>query len=163
MHMTIERLMAMMPPPVTRPTAVPWHLAPGEVGFQFPDDYRDFTDLYGSGRPASSGTRSAKEMRVKGLLPWPQVHPLGWATISRSCTRTNRMRIRTPCIRTREDCLPGATTTAPTTSSGSRVIRTPISGRSSPGTDQGIGIASTEGSGSSWSRACRENSPSGHG
>jgi hypothetical protein len=49
MHMTIERLMAMMPPPVTRPTAVPWHLAPGEVGFQFPDDYRDFTDLYGSG------------------------------------------------------------------------------------------------------------------
>ena len=49
MHATIGRLVAMMPPPATRPTAEPWHLAPGEVGFRFPDDYRDFTDLYGSG------------------------------------------------------------------------------------------------------------------
>lgn len=48
MHPAIERLAAMMPPPM-RPTASPWHLAPAEVGFQFPDDYRDFVDLYGCG------------------------------------------------------------------------------------------------------------------
>ncbi|MFC5910343.1 SMI1/KNR4 family protein [Streptacidiphilus monticola] len=49
MHPAIERLAGMMPPPATRPSAAPWDLAPAEVGFQFPDDYRDFADLYGAG------------------------------------------------------------------------------------------------------------------
>ncbi|WP_157597204.1 SMI1/KNR4 family protein [Streptacidiphilus rugosus] len=50
MHPQIERLTAMMTPPPIRPAPTPWHLAPAEVGFQFPDDYRDFADLYGCGR-----------------------------------------------------------------------------------------------------------------
>lgn len=49
MHPAIERLATLMPPPQARPAVPPWHLALAEVGFQFPDDYRDFVDHYGSG------------------------------------------------------------------------------------------------------------------
>jgi hypothetical protein len=47
---SLQRLTTLMPPPLPPPAAPPWPQAPGELGFQLPQDYRDFVDLYGGGQ-----------------------------------------------------------------------------------------------------------------
>jgi hypothetical protein len=46
---TLDRLTAVMPAPTDPPARPPWERAPGEIGFQFPADYREFVDRYGGG------------------------------------------------------------------------------------------------------------------
>jgi hypothetical protein len=50
MDSALPRLTALMPPPLPPSGAPPWPQAPGELGFQLPQDYRDFVDVYGGGQ-----------------------------------------------------------------------------------------------------------------
>ncbi|MFE2267581.1 hypothetical protein [Streptomyces griseosporeus] len=49
MFPALDQLMQLMPPPPTAPAPTPWQLAPDQIGFQFPADYRAFIDAYGAG------------------------------------------------------------------------------------------------------------------
>jgi hypothetical protein len=48
MHHAVEQLVQILGAPPVENTLVPWDQAPAEIGFQFPSDYREFLDIYGS-------------------------------------------------------------------------------------------------------------------
>lgn len=48
MHHAVERLVSILGEPTAARAPVPWVQAPAEIGLQFPTDYREFIDLYGS-------------------------------------------------------------------------------------------------------------------
>lgn len=47
--------MGLVPPPEAEVACLPWRLARGQVGFDFPEDYRAFVDRYGGGSFTSIG------------------------------------------------------------------------------------------------------------
>jgi hypothetical protein len=49
-HPDVERLAEFVGPPSRQPESPPWAQSRHEIGFDFPSDYREFIDLYGSVR-----------------------------------------------------------------------------------------------------------------
>jgi hypothetical protein len=45
----LDRLMGLMPPPPMEVAAPPWEQSRSEIGFDFPEDYREFVNRYGGG------------------------------------------------------------------------------------------------------------------
>lgn len=50
MHPDVERLAEVLGPPDRQPVPAPWERSRAEIGFEFPSDYRELIDLYGSFR-----------------------------------------------------------------------------------------------------------------
>jgi hypothetical protein len=71
-----DRLMTLLPPPAGEVARVPWQLSRAEIGLDFPADYRQFADRYGSGR----ATRSDGFINVAVFSPDAGEHPFAGGT-----------------------------------------------------------------------------------
>ena len=49
MSSDLDKLMLLLPPPRAEVVGPPWHRSRLDIGFEFPEDYRQFVDRYGAG------------------------------------------------------------------------------------------------------------------
>lgn len=64
MNVELDRLARLMPPPAVEVAVPPWELSRSEIGFDFPEDYRQFADLYGAGEITPSEEGAQLSVRV---------------------------------------------------------------------------------------------------
>lgn len=67
MDPSVSRLRELLPPPAEPTAGTPWAQGEPELGFAFPQDYRDFVDCYGGGQ-----VNGALGVLIPSLRPfWP--------------------------------------------------------------------------------------------